>query len=112
MDRTGFGLYNSIRENKMFSLLSFIVLVCATSLVLVPCLGFPAEDHHSRPWATGSLDSFISSQSPIALQGVLNNIGPNGAKVSGAASGLVIAGPSKNNPDCIALGLISLECRC
>lgn len=44
--------------------------------------------------------SFIAAEKPIALQGVLNNIGPNGKLVPSAASGLVIASPSKLNPDC------------
>lgn len=50
--------------------------------------------------ATGSLDSFIASESPIALQGVLNNIGPAGSKAVGVDSGLVVASPSKMDPDC------------
>ncbi|KAA6413885.1 MAG: glycoside hydrolase family 15 [Lasallia pustulata] len=46
-----------------------------------------------------AIDNFIATESPIALQGVLNNIGANGAKVPGAASGVVVASPSKSNPD-------------
>ena len=49
---------------------------------------------------TGSLDSFTATELPIALQGILNNIGPAGALVPGAAPGLVIASPTQNNPDC------------
>ena len=49
---------------------------------------------------TGSLDSFTTTELPIALQGILNNIGPAGALVPGAAPGLVIASPTQNNPDC------------
>lgn len=47
-----------------------------------------------------AIDSFIATESPVALQGVLNNIGATGAKVLGAASGVVVASPSKSNPDC------------
>lgn len=50
---------------------------------------------------TGSLDSFTATELPIALQGILNNIGPAGALVPGAAPGLVIASPTQNNPDCM-----------
>ncbi|KAJ5088074.1 hypothetical protein N7456_011690 [Penicillium angulare] len=46
-----------------------------------------------------SLSSFIQSESSVALQGVLDNIGANGSKVSGASSGIVVASPSKVNPD-------------
>ncbi|KFZ23642.1 hypothetical protein V502_01878 [Pseudogymnoascus sp. VKM F-4520 (FW-2644)] len=45
------------------------------------------------------VDSFITSQRPIALAGVLSNIGPDGSKSSGAAAGIVISSPSTTNPD-------------
>ncbi|KAJ5660218.1 Glycoside hydrolase family 13 [Penicillium longicatenatum] len=46
-----------------------------------------------------SLSSYIKSESSIAFQGVLDNIGADGSKVSGASSGVVVASPSKVNPD-------------
>lgn len=46
------------------------------------------------------VDSYITTESPIAYQGVLNNIGPNGTSASGASAGIVVASPSKVNPDC------------
>ena len=49
--------------------------------------------------ANASLDDFITSEYPIALQGVLSNIGSTGSRVGGAAYGLVIASPSKANPN-------------
>lgn len=52
------------------------------------------------PLTPGSLEDFITSESSIALQGVLNNVGSQGLSVDGAASGLVVASPSKANPDC------------
>ncbi|KAJ5946755.1 Glycoside hydrolase family 13 [Penicillium verhagenii] len=45
------------------------------------------------------LSSYIQSGGSIAQQGVLNNIGANGSKVAGASSGIVVASPSKVNPD-------------
>ncbi|KAK0715681.1 Six-hairpin glycosidase-like protein [Lasiosphaeris hirsuta] len=51
-------------------------------------------------WPQGvPLDEFIVEEREIALRGVLDNIGPNGARVPGAAPGIVIASPSKQNPD-------------
>ncbi len=47
-----------------------------------------------------SVDSFIATESPIALRDMLCNIGADGACVPGARSGVVIAGPGKANPDC------------
>ena len=46
-----------------------------------------------------NVDSYITSETPIAKAGVLANIGPNGSKSSSAAPGIVIASPSSTNPD-------------
>lgn len=51
-------------------------------------------------FAQDDLDKWLKSQVPYSRQGVLDNIGPDGAKVSGASSGIVIASPSKSDPDC------------
>lgn len=50
--------------------------------------------------AGDDLDSFVSSERAIALQGALNNIGPDGSEVAGASAGFVVASPSKENPNC------------
>lgn len=46
-----------------------------------------------------SADSFFNSEVSIAKTNLLANIGPSGAKVQGAHSGVVIASPSTTNPD-------------
>lgn len=46
------------------------------------------------------LDSYVTAERAIALQGALNNIGPNGSEVPGAGSGFVVASPSMVNPNC------------
>ncbi|KAH9986648.1 Six-hairpin glycosidase-like protein [Russula vinacea] len=43
--------------------------------------------------------SYFSTESPIAKAGLLANIGPNGAKSSGAKAGIVIASPNTVNPN-------------
>ncbi|EKM51697.1 glycoside hydrolase family 15 protein [Phanerochaete carnosa HHB-10118-sp] len=48
---------------------------------------------------SSSVDSYVASESPIAKAGLLANIGPSGAKSSGAKAGVVIASPSTTNPD-------------
>ncbi|KAI0090809.1 glucoamylase G2 [Irpex rosettiformis] len=48
---------------------------------------------------SSSVDSYIASESPIAKAGVLANVGSSGAKSQGAKPGIVIASPSKSNPD-------------
>ena len=57
----------------------------------------PTEVHLEK---RATVDDFIATESPIAYAGVIANIGSSGSKVSGAASGVVIASPSKSNPDC------------
>lgn len=58
--------------------------------------------------ATGSLSSWLSSENTVALQGVLNNIGASGSKASGASAGVVVASPSKSNPDCEKLSIFDM----
>lgn len=64
--------------------------------------------------ATGALSAWLASGSSVSLQGVLANIGANGAKAQGAAAGVVVASPSKSNPDCMYTtarrGLIIIQC--
>ncbi|KAF2788438.1 carbohydrate-binding module family 20 protein [Melanomma pulvis-pyrius CBS 109.77] len=45
------------------------------------------------------LDTWIANESPIALSGVLANLGPSGVKSYGASTGILLASPSKSNPD-------------
>ncbi|KAL4081245.1 glycoside hydrolase family 15 protein [Scleroderma citrinum] len=64
-----------------------------------------------RPWyfstfallvsaaAQSIVDLYVAKESPTAQAGVLANIGPNGAKSSGAYPGVVIASPSNSDPD-------------
>ena len=47
-----------------------------------------------------SLDKFLQSESSVALQGTLENIGSAGSEAQWASSGIVVASPSKSNPDC------------
>lgn len=46
-----------------------------------------------------ALDTYITTQTPISKAGVLANIGADGSKDQGAKSGVVIASPSKTDPD-------------
>ncbi|KAH0831981.1 glycoside hydrolase family 15 protein [Lanmaoa asiatica] len=49
--------------------------------------------------AVRTVDSYVSTESPIAKAGLLANIGPSGSMASGAYPGVVIASPSTSNPD-------------
>jgi glucoamylase len=88
----------------MFSSLSFfrrlLIMYLLAPSVAAACLlcsqviGAPAEV------GARDLGSFISQEKAFALRGVLNNIGPDGSAVPGAAAGFVVASPSKENPNC------------
>ncbi|KAK5074679.1 glycoside hydrolase 15 protein [Lithohypha guttulata] len=67
--------------------------------VLVTSLASVAPTPIQERQASSSLDTWLISESTIALQGVLNNIGPGGSKAQGAAAGIVVASPSKNDPN-------------
>lgn len=70
--------------------------LAALSLAQV-AIGAPRE---ILPRATGALDSWLATETPYALDGVLSNIGTDGKKVAGANAGVIVASPSKSNPDC------------
>lgn len=72
--------------------LSFLALALLVPNAIAKPLGL------SRRQA--SLDDFITSESAISRQGILNNTGPDGSAVPGASAGVVVASPFKVNPDC------------
>ena len=75
-------------------------LAATAVLCFSTCLALPHEPTRLAKRGTGSLANFIAGESPIALQGVLNNIGSTGSLSQGASSGIVVARPSTSNPDC------------
>lgn len=73
----------------------------AIPLFISSVLGlFVPSPRNLQSRATGTLSSWLASESSYALQGVLSNIGSSGSKASGAASGIVVASPSKSDPNC------------
>jgi glucoamylase len=51
------------------------------------------------------LTSSIAVERPIALQGILNNIGPDGSEAHGASAGVIIASPSTAGQRCSTVTL-------
>ncbi|OCL04422.1 carbohydrate-binding module family 20 protein [Glonium stellatum] len=68
----------------------------ATGFLANTGYGIPTDSKLDK---RATVDSFIVTESPIALAGVLANIGSTGAKASGASSGIVVASPSTSDPD-------------
>ncbi|OJK02271.1 hypothetical protein ASPACDRAFT_1879587 [Aspergillus aculeatus ATCC 16872] len=52
-----------------------------------------------KTFDAATLAEFIEKEAPIAWQGILNNIGAEGALAQGAYPGIVVASPSKSDPD-------------
>lgn len=77
-----------------------LIYAIATSATLFAQYSLGGRPYYRGDFWHDSLASFIASETPKSLNGILDNIGPNGTQVEGAASGLVIASPSKEDPDC------------
>lgn len=77
--------------------MSFAKLLGVISPALLICSALTAKPHRLESRATGPLADFIAGESPLALQGVLNNIGLNGSTAPGASPGVVIGSPSTTN---------------
>ncbi|KAL1838780.1 hypothetical protein VTJ49DRAFT_2208 [Mycothermus thermophilus] len=77
-------------------------LVVLGSCAVQGVFGLPDAASRSRREAAltkRAVDSFIDNQRPIAWNKLLCNIGPDGCAAKGVASGVVIASPSKAEPD-------------
>jgi glucoamylase len=57
----------------------------------------PLGDLESRQT---TIDAFINAQTSVSINGVLANIGGGGSKAPGVPAGIVVASPSRSNPDC------------
>ena len=94
---------NSPSIVTQFIMLSFTSVLVVGSLASQVVLSLPDPSRVKEREAEilkRSVDSFIATESPIALNDMLCNIGSAGACASGASSGIVIASPDKTNPDC------------
>lgn len=60
-----------------------------------------------RPGSSGTSDitkravtDFINTETPIALNNLICNVGPDGCRAFGTSIGAVVASPSTTDPDC------------
>lgn len=89
-----------LEKNIINSTILFIMRFVSTLPVLLGAAFALPSPENIQERATGSLASWLASENTVALQGVLNNIGASGSKASGASAGVVIASPSKSDPNC------------
>lgn len=66
----------------------------ATPSSVTDTLQTPATAPTTQP-----LSSWLEAERPIALQKILDNVGASGTKAKAAKPGVIIASPSKSNPD-------------
>lgn len=52
------------------------------------------------PAGKAPIDEYIEAEKIVALEQLLCNIGDDGCNAAGAAPGVVVASPSKSDPDC------------
>jgi glucoamylase len=76
--------------------LKLLVKALPAALLLIGATATPVADHHKR----ATLEEFIRTQADISIKGVLANIGSDGSKAQEVPSGIVVASPSRSNPDC------------
>lgn len=85
----------SYAESIMHSLTSLMVLGTAVQSIFALPSRVIERDILRR-----DVDSFIATESPVALADLLCNIGADGACAAGAYPGITIASPDKTNPNC------------
>jgi len=73
-------------------LFTMLLAILFTYLIGTHALRTPASTPTLR--SRDSVDEYAAKEGPIALQGLLANIGTKGSKSSGAHQGVVIASPS------------------
>ena len=87
----------AIQTSSLYSVLSTMLLKSVfIANAIAGAVASPASLHKRQ-----DVNSYIEAEKPIALQGVLNNFGPNGNLSRGAAPGVSIAGNSETNPPCM-----------
>ncbi|PNP43569.1 hypothetical protein TGAMA5MH_04541 [Trichoderma gamsii] len=79
--------------------LKFLAVGCCALQVVHAVPKWPRESRNEFNIVKRSASSFLETEVPIALADLLCNIGSAGSCAAGAKSGVVIASPSKTNPD-------------
>jgi len=78
-------------------LFTSILRALPAALLFTGAQASPLGDLESRQ---ATIDAFIQSQTTVSINGVLANIGGGGNKAPGVPAGILVASPSRTNPDC------------
>ncbi|KAF8753343.1 Starch binding domain [Rhizoctonia solani] len=87
------------RHSEAIAKHKFGMRVFATALTLATAALALIPGRSSFERRQSAIDSYITTQTPISKAGLLANVGADGSKDQGAKSGVVIASPSKTDPD-------------
>lgn len=88
-----------LSEISIGMLFTSVLRALPAALLLVGAQGSPVPQIDDARQQT-ALDRFIEAQANVSINGVFANMGPDGSKAQGAAAGVVIASPSRSDPDC------------
>ena len=78
--------------------------ISTATTVLLGTLQATACGQGTCPAGAASITEFIEEENIVALEQLLCNIGDDGCNAAGAAPGVVVASPSKSDPDCTIPG--------
>lgn len=88
-----------LQTRALFILTSSAFGIAAASYIAqVPLT--PTYELFSHQLTHAPLEDFIKFENSVALPAILQNIGPDGINAGGAAPGIVVASPSKTDPNC------------
>ncbi|KAF2128682.1 carbohydrate-binding module family 20 protein [Dothidotthia symphoricarpi CBS 119687] len=77
-------------------LFSSVLRAIPAAFLLSSANASPVE---SQARALATIDQFVKTQTTVSINGVLANIGTDGSKAQGVPAGIVLASPSRSDPD-------------
>ncbi|MBE3046992.1 hypothetical protein IMZ48_31595 [Candidatus Bathyarchaeota archaeon] len=81
--------------------------ISTATTLLLGALQATACGQGTCPAGAASIAEYIEQEKIVALEQLLCNIGGDGCNAAGAAPGVVVASPSKSDPDCTGPGDLS-----
>jgi hypothetical protein len=81
---------------RIMLLTTLLFALPATFILTATVHGLPTNHLVER----ATIDDFINVQRQRSMTGVRDNLGPVGAKAPGAPGGILVASPSRSDPNC------------
>lgn len=87
----------SFARQDSIMLFTNVLRALPAALLFTGTQATPLGDLESRQT---TIDAFIKAQTTVSVNGILANIGGGGSKAPGVSAGIVVASPSRTDPDC------------